>query len=303
MNGPLSWYRKWYTENVELTERVLERIRAEGPLGSADFKPPKDFKRGDWWSWKPSKIALECLFSMGQLLVTKRRSFQRIYDLRERVLPPDLDTTPPTPDELGRFQARRLLSGLGFAAVDRVQWARWGSRPVDESIVQDMIDAGELVAFEIEGLEDQRFCALADRLETVLNQPDGDLGHIVHILSPFDNLVIRRDWVNAVFSFSYKLEAYTPKAKRKYGYFSLPILWGDQFVGRVDAKADRKPKTLIIRKLTFEPEFDDLDALMPPFVARLREFAAFNKCERFTVECTEPAHVRDRLKRALASGE
>jgi uncharacterized protein YcaQ len=303
MNKPLNWHRKWYTENVELTERVLERIRAEGPLGSSDFKPPKDFKRGDWWSWKPSKIALECLFSMGELMVTERRRFQRIYDIRERVLPSNLDTTPPTPDELGRFQVRRLLGGLGFAAVDRVQWARWGSSPVDAQIIQDLIDAGELVAFEIGGIDDQRYCALTDRLEYVLNRPASDLTHIVHLLSPFDNLVIRRGWLHTVFDFQYKLEAYTPKAKRKYGYFCLPILWGDQFVGRVDAKADRKPKTFIVRKLAFEPEFSDYDALMPTFVDKLRHFASFNGCERFALEGTEPAHVRAPLEQALASSE
>jgi uncharacterized protein YcaQ len=303
MNKPLSWHRKWYAENIELTERVLERIREEGPLGSSDFKPPKDFKRGDWWSWKPSKIALECLFSMGKLLVTERRRFQRIYDIRERVLPPDLDTTTPTPEELARFQARRLLSGLGFGTTDRIQWARWGASPVDEQIIQNLIDKGEVTVFEIEGIDDRRYCALTDRLEHVVNQPDGDLTHIVHILSPFDNLVIRRGWLRTYFDFEYKLEAYTPKAKRKYGYFTLPILWGDRLVARVDAKADRKPKTFIVRNLVFEPGFGDYGAFMPTFADKLREFASFNGCERFAVEQTDPGHVRDLLVQALDSGE
>lgn len=302
MNQPLSWYRKWYAENADLTERVLERIREEGPLGSSDFKPPKDFKRGDWWSWKPSKIALECLFSMGKLMVTERRKFQRIYDLPERVLPSDLDRTPPTPEELGRFQARRLLGGLGFAQVDRVQWARWGRRSVDEALIQAMIDSGEVTAFEIERFDDQRFCALTDRLEYALDQPGGHSANM-HILSPFDNLVIRRRWVHSYFGFDYKLEAYTPKAKRKYGYFSLPILWGERFIGRVDAKADRKPKTFIIRKLTLEPDFVGDGAWMNPFARKLREYASFNRCERFAVEQTEPARVRDGLEEALGAGE
>jgi uncharacterized protein YcaQ len=302
MNKPLSWHRKWYAENVELTERVLERIKQEGPLGSSDFKPPKEFKRGDWWSWKPSKIALECLFSMGKLMVTERRKFQRIYDIRERVLPADLDTATPTPEELGRFQARRLLGGLGFGAVDRIQWARWGRRPVDEPIIQGLVDEGEATVFEIEGFEDQRYCALTERLEHVLNQPADDQSHIVHILSPFDNLVIRRGFVHTFFHFAYKLEAYTPKAKRKYGYFSLPILWGDRLVGRIDAKADRKPKTFIVRNLVFEPGFGDYDAFMPAFVDKLRVFASFNACEKFAVEQADPAHARELVERALGPG-
>jgi uncharacterized protein YcaQ len=303
MNQPLRWYRKWYADNVELTDKVLERVRAEGALGSSDFKPPKGFKRGEWWSWKPSKIALECLFSMGTLMVTERRGFQRIYDLRDRVLPPDLDTTTPTPGELARFQARRLLGGLGFAAIDRIQWARWGSSPVDESTVQTMIDEGEVTAFEIERFDDQRYCALTARLEHALNLPVDAQPRLVHILSPFDNLVIRRGWLRTYFDFVYKLEAYTPKAKRKYGYFSLPILWGDRLVARVDAKADRKPKRFILRNLVFEPGFDDYQAFIPAFVERLRAFASFNGCEGFLVERTHPTHVRDLLVRLLDAGE
>jgi uncharacterized protein YcaQ len=301
MNAPLRWHRKWYNENVQLTERVLERVKAEGPLGSSDFKPPKGFKRGDWWSWKPAKIALECLFSMGKLMVTERRNFQRIYDLRERVLPPNVDLSPPSAGELARFRARRLLGSLGFGATDRIQWARWGSTPVDQQIVQDMIEKGELTSFEIEGFDGQTYCALCDRLDHVLNRPTSERPDRVHILSPFDNLVTRRGWVHTYFGFDYKLEAYTPKGKRRYGYFSLPILWGDRFVGRVDAKADRKPKTFIVRNLAIEPDFADYDALMGPLSNRFWAFASFNGCERFTVEQTEPAFLRDVLASALAT--
>jgi uncharacterized protein YcaQ len=240
---------------------------------------------------------------MGKLLVTERRSFQRIYDLPERILPPDLDTRTPTPDELARFQARRLLGGLGLGTTDRVQWARWGRKPAPEQTILDMIDEGEVTAFEIEGLDGQDYCALTERLEHALRGRDNDISHLVHILSPFDNLVIRRGWLRTFFDFQYKLEAYTPKAKRKYGYFTLPILWGERMVARVDAKADRKPKTFIVRRLTFEPGFGDYEAFLPTFVAKLHAFAVFNGCERFAVEQTEPAHVRDPLAQALSLTE
>jgi uncharacterized protein YcaQ len=152
-------------------------------------------------------------------------------------------------------------------------------------------------------MDGQRYCALTERLKYTLGERADDLSHIVHILSPFDNLVIRRGWLHAFFDFHYKLEAYTPKAKRKYGYFTLPILWGDRMVARLDAKADRKPKTFILRKLTFEPGFDGYETFLPKFVSKLRAFAAFNGCERFAVELTEPARVRDSLAQALALGE
>lgn len=298
MDGQRSWHRKWYAENVELVAQVLERVREEGPLGSADFKPPDDFKRGTWWSWKPSKRALEALFDMGEVMVTERRNFQRIYDLTERVLPPDVDTTRPTPNELARFEARRTLGNQGFAAEGQVRWGRWGKEAVPDGIVNELVDAGEVTPFQIEGLEDQSFYALTSALEAVTEAPAEP--QAVHILSPFDNLVINRGWLERYFDFAYTLEAYTPAAKRKYGYFSLPILWGEQIVGRMDAKADRKPQTLIIRNLVFEPDVDDDQALFVSLAAKLWAFAAFNGCERFTVEQVTPALYKAPLERALA---
>jgi uncharacterized protein YcaQ len=298
MGPDRSWHRKWYAENVDVVARVLERVREEGPLGSADFKAPDEFKRGTWWSWKPAKRALETLFDMGELMVSERRNFQRIYDLTERVLPPDADTTRPTSDELSRFEAHRALGNLGFAAEGRVRWGRWGKKAVPDKIVNELVDAGEVTPFEIEGLEDQRFYALTGALESVARQEM--TADQVHILSPFDNLVIQRGWLEEYFNFAYKLEAYTPAAKRKYGYFSLPILWGDRFVGRMDAKADRKPKTFIVRNLVFEPDFAAHDALPPALADKLLAFSTFNGCERVTVEQVQPRKVHVPLERAVA---
>jgi uncharacterized protein YcaQ len=297
MDGHRSWHRKWYTENVEFVAQVLERVREEGPLGSADFKPPDDFKRGTWWSWKPSKRALEALFDMGEVMVTERRNFQRIYDLTERVLPPGLDITRPTRDELARFEARRTLGNLGFAEQGNVKWGRWGKKAVPEDVVRGLVETGEVTPFEIKGIEDQSFYALTRALETVAELPAES--HRVHILSPFDNLIINRGWLKRYFDFDYKLEAYTPKAKRKYGYFTLPILWGEQLVGRMDAKADRKPKTFVIRNLVFEPHSSEIDALFTPLTDKLWAFAAFNGCERFTVERVVPEEYKAPLETAL----
>jgi uncharacterized protein YcaQ len=298
MGGQRSWHRKWYAENVEFVDQVLERVREEGPLGSVDFKPPQGYKRGTWWSWKPAKRALEALFDRGDVMVTERRNFQRIYDLTERVLPPDLDTTTPTPDELARFEVRRTLGNLGFAAQGNVKWGRWGKKPVPEENVQELIQAGEVTPFEIEGIENGGFYALTSTLEAVTEPPTEP--RIVHILSPFDNLIINRGWLKRYFDFAYKLESYTPKAKRKYGYFSLPILWGDQLVGRMDAKADRKPKTFIVRNLVFEPGFAEFDALSSTLADKLWAFAEFNGCERFVVEQVLPSHWKAPLEAALA---
>ncbi|HSJ57172.1 MAG TPA: crosslink repair DNA glycosylase YcaQ family protein, partial [Anaerolineae bacterium] len=109
------------------------------------------------------------------------------------------------------------------------------------------------------------------------------------LLSPFDNLIIHRQRTSDLFGFDYSLECYTPAARRRYGYFVLPILWRDQLVGRLDPKADRQARELIVRNLVIEPTFDQIDAFLPDLAAALAAFARFNECERVTFELASPA--------------
>ena len=286
--------REWLVEYADVIAHVKDRIRAEGPLGASDFEKPASFKTG-WWDWKPAKQALEILASMGELMVTRRQNFQRIFDLTERVLPPDVDTTPPTDEELQRFMVRFALNTSGVLRENEVQWSR---QKADPAVLQTLVDKGEVTAFEVEGLNGEPCYALSDVLESVSQSPNGE-PHL-HILSPFDNLIIDRRWLKAFFDgFEYTIECYLPEAKRKYGYFVLPILWGDRFVARLDSKADRKPKTFVIKRLLFEPDFDECEAVLPALVEKLRAFAAFNGCDNFAVEDVKPEKVKPALINAL----
>ncbi|HOU11832.1 MAG TPA: crosslink repair DNA glycosylase YcaQ family protein [Anaerolineae bacterium] len=288
--------REWLIEYADVIAHVKERIRAEGPLGASDFEHPQNTTNG-WWDWKPAKQALEILASMGELMVTKRHNFQRIFDLTERVLPPDVDTTPPTDEELQRFIVRFALNTGGVLRQSEVQWSR---RKADPAALQAMVETGEVTAFEVEGLNGEPCYALSDVFEAVTQSPNGE-PHL-HILSPFDNLIIDRRWLKAFFDgFEYTIECYVPEAKRKYGYFVLPILWGDRFVARLDSKADRKPKTFVIKRLLFEPGFAEYDAVLLALVEKLRAFAAFNGCDNFAVEDVQPEKVKAPLEQMLSA--
>ncbi|HOT91536.1 MAG TPA: crosslink repair DNA glycosylase YcaQ family protein [Anaerolineae bacterium] len=287
--------REWLAEYADVIAYVKERIRTEGPLGASDFEKPASFKTG-WWDWKPAKQALEILASMGELMVTQRRNFQRIFDLTERVLPPDVDTTPPTEEELQRFIVRFALNTGGVLRENEIQWSR---RKADPAALQAMVDAGEVTTFEVEGLNGEPCYALSDVFEAGTQSPNGE-PHL-HILSPFDNLIINRRWLKTFFDgFDYTIECYVPEAKRKYGYFVLPILWGDRFVARMDSKADRKPKTFVIKRLLFEPGFDEYEAVLPALAEKLCAFAAFNGCNNFAIEDVQPEIIRTPLINALA---
>jgi uncharacterized protein YcaQ len=282
--------RRFLADNAALVQRVRERIREEGPLGSADFAAPTDRKRGSWWDWKPAKRVLEALFDIGELMVTERRNFQRIYDLTERVLPPDVDTTVPEPQERARFHARRAIAAEGLACGH-------GRSEAPPRAVAELIDAGAVTPVSVQGLPDQVHYTSTDALDSASRSRSSRTR--VHILSPFDNVTTRRRRLRAVFGFDYKLECYHPAAKRRYGYFCLPVLWGSDFVARLDAKAARKERTLIVRNLVLEPGVEG-DGLFPRLAERLGAFAAFNGCDRTVVEKASPARARAALRRELA---
>ena len=294
---------RWNKERVRrcghLMEPVLQRIRAEGPLSSKDFEAPPDTTRGAWWDWRPAKVALELLFWRGDLMIAERRSFQRVYDLTERVLPSGVDTTMPDAGELGRFLVRRALMAYGVAQARAIaDHIRGGSRELIGDAIAEMVEASVVVPVTLEGDDDAEFFALAGSLEAAA-EPDPTPAR-VHFLSPFDNLIIQRDRLARLFDFAYTLECYLPATKRQHGYFVFPILWGDRFVGRMDPKAERKKKTLVIRSLRFEAGFEEFDWFLPQFAAKLAEFARFNGCRRITVEEIEPASIAPALERLLA---
>ena len=288
--------RSFLEQNATLVQHVRDRIRADGPLGSADFKSPDDGTRGPWWDWKPAKRALETLFNAGELMIARRRNFQRLYDFAERVLPPDLDTTPPERGELLRFAARRALGWRGIGTAGELSWARYGGA-ADGEALRELLASGEVTQVTVRGLDGEARYAMTSALEAVAGRRGGRKK--LHILSPFDNVVIHRHRLAALFGFHYKLECYHPAAKRQHGYFCLPILWGTRFVGRLDPKADRKQKTLIVRGLFLEPDPRRLDGLLHALARKLRAFAAFNDCERVTIERTTPGSARAPLMREL----
>ncbi len=276
---------------------VLERIRAEGPLRAKDFESEK--KRGgtNWWEWKPAKIALEFLFWRGDLMISKRHNFERVYDLADRVLPANVNRTMPTDDELGQFLVVRALKAHGVAtATEIVKHMHSADRKTILAALEKMVENGDVTTVGIRG-DDTLNYALPDRLEgfAKLRRRKPQL----HILSPFDNLAILRDRIRRLFDFDYTIECYVPAAKRKHGYFVLPILWGEAIVARVDAKADRKEETFIVKSLQMEPRASHDDGFVPALTGKLREFATFNGCESIRIEKTKPADLKTFIKTAL----
>lgn len=229
----------WHNKHREDIEKLLAHIRATGPVRSADFARESG-KGNGWWDWKPEKRHLEVLFAIGQLMVAERRNFQRVYDVTERVLPDwndarDLPPSDVVTDEL----LRRTCRALGVARADWVaDYYRLPRRPYRDEL-HALAERGELIPVQVVGWKQDTFVHrdLAPMLDDAAS---GKLASTVTtVLSPFDPVVWDRKRAAALFDFDYAIECYTPAAKRKYGYFVLPLLSRGRLVGRVDAKAHR----------------------------------------------------------------
>jgi len=288
----------WLREHGKIVEHVRQRIREEGPLLAADFKDIEG-RRGPWWDWKPAKMALEAMYDAGELMIAERRGFQRVYDLAERVLPAGLDTTEPDTGECALWAVHRTLDNLGVADEGQMRiWFR--DRALLHATLQGLLETGEIEPVEVRSAAgDPLYARAADLQATARSRA----GRRVHLLSPFDNLVIRRRWLQRFFDFDYTIECYVPGPKRRYGYFCLPVLFGDRFVGRLDPKAERKDGVFVVRCLELEPDMQDVEALVPPLAESIWRFARFNSCRHVRVEAVRPAKYKMLLKRSLASTE
>jgi len=281
----------WYDRDAPLMKSVLTRIATEGPLMAKDFKHTGK-KTGEWGS-KPAKRALECLFIQGELMIPYRVHFHKVYDLTERVLPENVDATPPNPEEHARFMITRYLQANGLGRPAEISYLLKNTKLRITSTLQEMVSSGEVLPILAGG---DNYYALPASLE-LLNKPLARSK--LKILSPFDNLLIQRKRMQALFDFDYLIECYVPQAKRQYGYFSLPILWDGKLVARMDCKAERKESLLHIYHLALEPSLTQPDAFTLALCKELQSFLRFNHCSRLKLHRTSPPNIRPLLQTAI----
>lgn len=303
LNGSHGWNDapKWIAEHADLVNGILARIRAEGPLRSADFENHKP-AGGGWWNWKEEKVALEVLHTSGELMIARREKFQRVYDLRERVLPGWDDADAPTAEEVRRTLVLRSVEKLGLA---RPAWV-WDYYRLKKNglapLLSELAAAGELIETAVEGWEGPVYvhpanAALLEQARNEALQPT-----YTTLLSPFDPLVWDRVRARELFGFDFGLECYLPAAKRHYGYFCLPILRRGELVGRLDAKAYRREGRFEVRSLYFEPGIGITDALLDDLAGALLRCAAWHKTPQVEVQRCEPDWALEGLCEWIGNG-
>jgi uncharacterized protein YcaQ len=253
------WRGNVFEREPELTEQVLREIAERGPVGSRHFEGSG---AGGMWNWKPAKIVLEALHSSGRLAIAGRDGFQRLYDLPERVFPEHvLNGHVPSDDEYVRWatlrgvEARGALTESAVAEMWRLSGGAARIRPHTDALVAE----GQLRRLEVED-------GKAPVLVPAAAEPGGALPPAV-LLSPFDNLVWDRSFLERVFGFRHVIEVYKREHERVYGYYVLPLLRRDRLVGRADLKHDRAEGVIRVKAFHREPgvrgKLDDcLDAAL-----------------------------------------
>lgn len=270
-DGQIHWFKH---RDTRLMKELLARIRAEGPLKSRDLENPRK-KSAGWWDWKPAKKALEHLYMQGDLMISDREGFQKTYDLTERVLPAGVDSSMPDIEEQAAYLLAQHLRSHAVVALKGVTHLRRNAalREAVKTLVNQKIQRHEMEQVRVNhgamficeaGLLDRSPPRVSDRLS---------------ILSPFDNSLIHRQRLNDLFQYSYQLECYLPEARRRYGYFSLPLLYRDVFIGRMDCKVHRKAAELEVRSLHFEAGQQNEPAVLKALDRALADFASFQGCE------------------------
>ncbi len=247
-------WRKWFREGYEAQfDTILQRIADSGPLTSSDVGEGEERGKGGWWDWHPSKTALEWLWRTGQLAITRREGFQKVYDLTERVIPSAVLRQDVSFEDKVNWACTSALEQLGFANASELQ-AYWNAVPKDRVAqwVKAGLAQGDIIEITVEGADGAPRKALA-RPDILAQAEAAPLAtRRLRVLSPFDPALRDRARAEHLFGFFYRIEVFVPEPKRRWGYYVFPVLEGDRLVGRLDAKAFKSEA--ILRVKAFWPE-------------------------------------------------
>jgi uncharacterized protein YcaQ len=289
-----SWAVRWFQENPEVTERVRSYLRENGSVRSAEFENKEHVSSG-WWNWKDEKIALEAMLLIGEVMIARRQNFQRIYDLRERLLPGWDDAVTPAIEDVQRTLYLRAVRHLGIALP---AWIADYFRQPKKGLAQELdalVVEGQLLQVEVEGFDGPAYIhperlSLIEEVVSGRREPT-----LTTLLSPFDPLVWDRQRARDLFGFDYQIECYTPAAKRRYGYFTLPILHRGRLVGRLDPKAHRAQGIFEVKALHLDPGVPVSEELVADLADALQRCADWHGTPELVIRQSNPPEIADLL--------
>ncbi len=281
--------KRWLKKSPTLIDTVLNEIKHNGPCCSKDFThddKSRKKQKGGWWNWKPAKLALEILYDAGILMVCRREKFQKYYDLTENVLPSHIDISEPAVEERQCFFLEKALNAWGLAEPRDIgqyfySWctksdinAKGISGLVEELEKQDII-----ATVQVEDTDKPCLILTKDLKDLEKIGTDEKQANNVSFITPFDNLTWSKPRTEKLFGFHPTLEIYVSKEKRKFGYFALNILYGNEIVGRLDPKMHRDKATLDIKALELREDFKPTKDFEQKLTYTLKSFMKFHNAQ------------------------
>lgn len=290
-----------HRENRDAMDRLLAHITQHGEVKASDFEGAKK-GQGGWWSWKDEKRWLEAWFALGELMIARREKFQRVYDLRDRVLArarPQVVQSALTSAQVKRESILGSVHALGIAQARWIaDYFRSGKKYKDTD-VESLVESGDLIRVAVRGWDVPGY-VLPENLALLRRAQRGGL-RATHtaVLSPFDPVVWDRARASALFGFDYTIECYTPGPKRRYGYFVLPILHRGRLIGRLDAKAHRADGVFEVKALYLEPEAKMTAPLVRDVAVAIKRCADWHATPRVIIRKGDPAAFAKLLRAAI----
>jgi uncharacterized protein len=286
--------------NLQEMHALLERVRVSGAVRASDFERA-DRGASGWWEWKPEKRWLEAWFASGELMVTRRERFQRVYDLAERVLakldPPFDVATLDIPES--ELRKRFILDSVRALGIARARWIAdyFRLKPaVDERELAPLLAEGALLSVQVAGWDTPAYVH-PDHAELLQKAREGRL-RATHtaLLSPFDPLIWDRARLREMFDFDYSIECYLPAAKRKYGYYVLPVLHRGRLIGRLDAKAHRAEGIFEVKAFFLEEDIEPSQRMLDEVAQAIAATAAWHGTPKVRLGRCKPAAIGSVLR-------
>lgn len=288
-----------YDEIKNEVRLVKKEIRAKGAL------PSNYFESRDWVSWgyghhvKKTSVALNYMWYRGELMTARRENGKRILDFPERVIPPGIEMRLPSQSAFRNFMLEKHMRTYALADL---RFYRFGNLeikvPERKKLVQPFIKKGQVIPIEVENSKGN-YLISKDNLEFLLTADSIKPDNRVRFLAPLDNMTFNRDTISDIFGFDYRWEVYVPKAKRKFGYYVMPILYQTDFIGRIDPKLDREKKRLEFMLIQIEDSVKISDTLVKQIAAAARRMANFCGVPDIVIHKTQPSNLKASLTKAL----
>lgn len=294
--------RRTFREHEASMRALLDRVRARGPVKVADLESAavETRKRDSWWGWRDEKRWLEAWFVLGDLMVARRESFHRVYDLRERVYPASTGMALPSADEVRRAFIEKAVTALG---VTQARWVNDYFRTTPrykDADLDPLVEDGTLLRVDVDEWNAPGYVHRANATLAKKAARGALVPTHATLLSPFDPVVWDRARALGMFGFDYRLECYTPAPKRRFGYFVLPILVRGALVGRLDAKAHRADGVFEVKALYLEPGVRS-DAIVDDLARAITSCATWHGLATIVIARTEPALLKKKLAARVTS--